>query len=98
MGAAQARWPSSSAAQAQAIGLPAISDASRECVECHKKISTGLYQMWGGSAHYRANVGCFECHAAEKSDPDAYSHYNYLIATIVSPKDCARCHSREVSE
>jgi hypothetical protein len=86
------------AARAQAIGLPAISDASRECVECHKKISTGLYQMWGGSAHYRANVGCFECHSAEKSDPDAYLHHNYTIATIVSPKDCGRCHSREVEE
>jgi len=85
-------------ALAQAIGLPELSDASRECVECHKKISTGLYQMWGDSKHYRAYVGCYECHAAEKADTDSYRHYNHTIATIVSPKDCARCHSKEVEE
>ena len=82
----------------QAIGLPALSDASKECIECHKKQSRGLYQHWGESKHYRANVGCYECHAAEKGDKDAYRHYDRLIATIVSPKDCARCHPREVKE
>ncbi len=84
--------------RAQAIGLPEMSEATMECVECHKKQSPGLYQHWGSSKHYRANVGCYECHAAEKSDPDAYRHYDRLIATIVSPRDCARCHPREVKE
>ena len=83
---------------AQAIGLPYLSKKSAECVECHKKQSRGLYQHWGESKHYRANVGCYECHAAEQSDKDAYRHYDRLIATVVSPKDCARCHPREVKE
>lgn len=85
-------------AYGQAIGLPELSKASKECIECHKRESLGLYQQWGESKHYRGNVGCYECHGAEKSDPDAYNHYNYTIATIVSPKDCGRCHSREVTE
>ena len=83
---------------AQAIGLPEISDASRECIACHKKESPALYQQWGESKHYRGNVGCYECHSAHRDDPDAIRHYDQTISIIVSPKDCARCHSREVEE
>jgi len=86
------------ASAGQAIGLRDLSDASRECIDCHKKESPGLYQMWGDSKHYRGNVGCFECHAADKSDPDAMNHYDRTISVIVSPKDCARCHAKEVEE
>ncbi|MHC4413779.1 MAG: multiheme c-type cytochrome [Planctomycetota bacterium] len=80
------------------FGLETLSDASRECVACHQKESTALYAMWGDSRHYRANVACFECHAAERSDPDALLHYDQYISVIVSPKDCARCHARQAQE
>jgi len=83
---------------AQAIGLPSLSDESRECIECHKKADPVVYQQWGESKHYRANVACNECHAAERTDVDAYDHYGYTIAALVTPKDCARCHSQEVEE
>ena len=86
------------AALTQAIGLRELSPASKECVDCHKRESLGLYQQWGDSKHYRANVGCYECHRADDNDPDAKRHYDYTIAVLVSPKDCARCHSREVEE
>lgn len=85
-------------AGAQAIGRPELSKETRECVNCHQKIDVGVYQQWGASKHYRGNIGCFECHGAEKSDPDAMEHYGYTISVLVTPKDCARCHSREVSE
>jgi hypothetical protein len=39
-----------------------------------------------------------ECHQAQKGDVDGYEHNGYLIATIVSPKDCSRCHAREYKE
>lgn len=86
------------AARGQAIGLPQISAESAKCIECHKKESNALYQMWGSSKHFRANVGCYECHAAEPDDVDGYEHEGARIATIVSPQDCGRCHSREVQE
>ncbi len=89
--AAQMSW-------GQTIGLRELSDQSRECVDCHKKESRALYQQWGESKHYRGNVGCFECHAADKKDKDAIRHYDQTISVIVSPKDCAKCHSKEVEE
>ncbi len=81
-----------------AIGLSDMSQKSKDCIECHKKESPSLYQQWGESKHYRGNVGCYECHAAQKGDKDGYIHYDVLIATIVSPKDCSRCHEKEVKE
>ncbi|MEQ1891805.1 MAG: multiheme c-type cytochrome, partial [Planctomycetota bacterium] len=82
----------------QAIGLPELSVATKECIECHRRESLALYQQWGDSKHFRGNVGCYECHAAKEGEPDAFRHYDRWIAVIVSPRDCARCHSREVAE
>ncbi len=81
-----------------AIGLSELSDESKVCIECHKKESPSIYDQWGSSKHYRGNVACYECHAAQADDKDAHMHYDVLIATIVSPKDCSRCHEREVNE
>ncbi len=84
--------------RAQAFGLPAMSAETKACVECHKSENTPIYQQWGNSKHYRANVGCYECHAAAEGETDAFNHEGYWIATIVSPKDCARCHVQETQE
>ena len=46
-----------SAAYAPAELLP----ESKKCVECHKKETPVIYEQWGQSKHYRANVGCMEC-------------------------------------
>ncbi len=54
--------------------------------------------MWGESKHYRAKVGCYECHKANAGDKDAFMHNKFRIATIVSPKDCSSCHEKEVKE
>ena len=76
----------------------AMSKESRTCATCHAKENPGLYQQWGNSKHYGANVGCYECHKAEQGEPDAIRHKDFTISTIVSPKDCAQCHKTEVDE
>jgi len=78
--------------------LKELSPQSAACVACHKKESGSIYEQWGSSKHYRGNIGCFECHTANESDADAYEHYGQFIATLVTPKDCARCHEHEVQE
>lgn len=78
--------------------LPELSVESKECIECHKMQSKVIYEQWGDSKHFRGNIGCFECHKAEREDKDAYDHYGKVISTIVSPKDCARCHEKEVEQ
>ncbi len=75
-----------------------ISEKSQECIDCHKDEDPGIYQQWGNSKHYRANVGCFECHEAKEGEPDAFKHQGEFISIIVSPKDCGKCHEVEVKE
>ena len=79
-------------------GYSHLSKESATCVSCHKEKSQGLYQQWGNSKHYGANVGCYECHQAKPGEPDAIKHKDFVISVLVTPKDCAQCHEREVEE
>ena len=80
------------------IVLPELSNETKECIKCHKNTEPGIFAQWGESLHYRANVGCYECHKANEGEPDAFDHFGKLIATIVSPKDCSQCHQHETAE
>jgi len=70
---------------------------SGTCVACHQAISPGIVGQWKQSKHAKT-VGCFECHQAVKGDRDGFDHNGFLISTIVSPKDCSRCHEKEARE
>ncbi len=87
-----------SAALWKASNLPELSEQSQMCVACHQNTSHAVVQQWGASRHFRANVGCYECHQAHPNESDSFMHYNQRISVIVSPKDCGRCHEREVKE
>lgn len=85
-------------ATAQTWGLNELSAETKACIDCHKKDNAAIYQQWGSSKHYRGNIGCYECHAAKEGEADAFKHEGQWIATIVSPRDCARCHATETKE
>lgn len=70
----------------------------QECVLCHRKHTPGLYGEWNKSQHGQSGVNCLDCHKAEGSDKDAFRHKGQLISVIVTPKDCARCHTTEFEE
>jgi len=74
--------------------------SSQDCVQCHgqAKQSPGIVDHWMGSTHAAKGVGCVECHQAEKGDADAFEHKGVLIATVVTPRDCSRCHQKEYEE
>ena len=77
------------------VSIPA---SSTRCVECHMKSSPGIIDHWEGSTHAVKGVGCVECHQAAHEDIDAFNHYGETIATVVTPKDCGRCHKTETEE
>lgn len=70
----------------------------QECVKCHTDENPALVTEWKKSAHSGKDVDCYDCHKAEEGDKDAYMHHKARIATIVTPKDCASCHEKEVSQ
>lgn len=67
------------------------------CIQCHKEATPGIYNQWKASAMGQAGVNCYDCHQAEEGDSDAFEHKE-LIAIVVTPKDCARCHEKEFKE
>jgi hydroxylamine dehydrogenase len=67
-------------------------------VNCHAENSPSIVQQWKDSRHAPLGVGCVDCHAAKKGEPDAWEHEGSLIATIVSPKYCTRCHEKVPKE
>ena len=77
------------------ISVPA---ASRECVNCHAEENPGIVAHWEGSTHAEKGVGCLECHTAVIEEADSYLHHGEQIATIVTPRDCSRCHDHEEME
>jgi nitrate/TMAO reductase-like tetraheme cytochrome c subunit len=87
-----------SSSRGNAIPLPELSKESKMCIDCHANETRGIYQEWGTSKHFRANVGCYECHQSETGKPGAMDHNGFTISIIVSPKDCSRCHPTEVQQ
>ena len=77
-----------------------VSKDNRNCVECHSEAGNArsAVAQWKESRHAVKGVGCLECHGAEESDVDQYEHYKHIIATIVSPKDCSKCHQKEYDQ
>jgi len=72
--------------------------SSKECVECHEKANAGIVDHWKSSTHAEKGVGCIECHTADNADADSFTHYGAVIATVVTPRDCGRCHVEEEAE
>jgi hypothetical protein len=85
-----------------ATGFPAadpdLSAENRKCVMCHKTKTPVLTAQWTESGHSENGVGCYECHAAEEGDADAFEHNGQLVATVVTPRDCANCHEEIAKE
>ncbi len=73
-------------------------DVANKCIACHQENTPGLVQQWKHSKHAENEVGCLDCHSAEKSEPDAFLHEGAYIATLVTPKDCGQCHEKEATE
>jgi len=67
---------------------------STSCVECHQKTTPGIVSDWMLSRHSEKGVGCMSCHSSEKHEPDAFEHYGAVVATLVSPTDCNKCHAQ----
>jgi hydroxylamine dehydrogenase len=77
---------------------PIVTRTNKGCVDCHRRDSPALVMQWEDSLHAQYGVGCMECHQGEKGEPDAWNHEGSYVAALVTPKDCGKCHSREVEE
>lgn len=78
--------------------LPSVPASSKACVDCHRQSTPAIIDHWHMSTHAEKGVGCVECHAADERDPDGFPHYGTFVATVVTPRDCSKCHQTEGAE
>jgi hydroxylamine dehydrogenase len=83
---------------AKATAKAKISKEGQDCIDCHEQDSPAFVKEWRQSKHAAKGVDCFSCHQREAGAPDAMNHHGYRVATLVTPKDCGRCHERQVKE
>jgi len=84
------------------------------CIECHRETTPGIFADWSKSRHANANITCLDCHLIQPGDRDTAkgheqyygrsdlpygeSKYKVAIASVVTPKDCSRCHPDEATQ
>lgn len=73
-------------------------EIAKRCVLCHRDTSPGIVNDWEKSNHARSDVTCIDCHRADPTDSDAWQHEGSYISTIVSPRDCSKCHPKAAKE
>ena len=72
---------------------------SQACIACHQNGTAPLaVQQWAVSRHAQVGIGCYECHQADKTRPDAFDHFGYSISVMVTPKSCGTCHGQQADE
>ncbi len=91
-------WVEGGRQRVQPRPKPVVGETSAKCLQCHEQKTPVVAAQWKDSRHAQLGVGCYECHRAEKDDPDAFLHEGKLIATVVSPKDCGGCHQEIARE
>ncbi len=73
-----------------------VGPQSQKCLECHVRMNPNLCSSWEKGKHAANGIGCFECHGANATDPDAIAdHCGFCISPLVTPLDCGRCHKAE---
>jgi hypothetical protein len=91
-----------------------LSPEAVACIECHKATTPGVFADWARSEHADSNISCIDCHLIQPGDRDeAKGHAQYYnrsdmpfgeqkyfapVASIVTPKDCSRCHPDETTQ
>ena len=89
-------------AQARGVGAAARHVASRPArraaSSATRSTSPGIIDHWKGSTHAAKGVGCVECHQADERRCRRVRPLRRMIATVVTPRDCGRCHQKEYEE
>jgi hypothetical protein len=91
-----------------------VSPQAVACIECHRATTVGVFADWAMSRHASANITCLDCHLVQPGEEDiakghekyygrsdlpyGESQYKVPIASIVTPKDCSRCHPDEATQ
>ena len=46
-----------------------ITEAGKECINCHQKHNPGILNDWKNSRHAHVGVSCIDCHSMNRESP-----------------------------
>jgi hydroxylamine dehydrogenase len=69
---------------------PAPQVETDRCAACHAGLEPGIVSDWHLSRHWRARVGCADCHGTTHVGPADVS-----MAQLPTVETCQRCHERQ---
>ena len=81
-----------------------LTPEAKTCLECHAEKSPLIVHDWKNSRHSHVGVTCIDCHSRPADQPDAAQNCpgvegtKIFVSPLVSPKVCARCHSKEAHD
>ena len=71
--------------------------ARGKCAQCHMRETSAIVEQFHLSKHAASAVNCLDCHAVEDGQ-EKVSHRGFEIATSVTSKNCATCHSTQYEQ
>jgi len=60
------------------------------CMNCHQRVTPGLFQSWAESKHAKKGVHCMTCHIDHQVASEQKS--------MVFPEKCGECHKKELAD
>src|SRR5512137_2817652 len=78
---------------AEPAAAPAAAAETDRCAACHAGLQPGIVSDWRLSKHWRARVGCADCHGVSHAGPD-----DTALAQLPTVETCQRCHERQAGQ
>jgi hypothetical protein len=72
---------------------PAPQVETDRCAACHAGLQPGIVSDWHLSKHWRAKVGCADCHGVTHADAT-----DVAMAQMPTVETCQRCHATQVAQ
>ncbi len=71
--------------------------ATGKCAECHRKETGAVVHEYERSRHAPHGVSCLDCHRPAGGQ-EAVDHRGFTIASKLTAKNCAACHTTEYEQ
>ena len=75
----------------------ALVRASGKCAQCHREQTGAVVHEYELSKHAKAGINCLDCHGPVAGQKPM-DHNGFTIATKLTAKNCARCHTEQYEQ
>jgi len=81
-----------------------LTDAARDCIECHATETHGIVADWDNSRHAEEGISCIDCHEVDPdsamalSGVEGHEDLDVAVSMLIPPSVCGECHENQVAQ